>query len=246
MRANGATATAQYSTNGTTWTEVGKARDISDLGTGQLGPFALRSTPPPASRRSSTTCVFGPPGSSRRSASRPMPSASSARSTATRRTRCRRRRCRRRARSARRPTDAVRRRPDADARHVGHQAEPRRLPRPDADARPGGPEDLHQAALLRHHRRRHGRRHLHAQVRHRCRRDGHGRRSPDWCGSPTAPSHVAIGPFTAALPRNRQSDGARCSIYPPCRSTTRADAQRSSRSSCRPPRPVAAPRPAPT
>jgi hypothetical protein len=44
LRANGATATAQYSTNGTTWTEVGKARDISDLGSGHLGPVALRGS----------------------------------------------------------------------------------------------------------------------------------------------------------------------------------------------------------
>ena len=35
-------ATAQYSTNGTTWTDVGKSRDISDLGAGYLGPMALR------------------------------------------------------------------------------------------------------------------------------------------------------------------------------------------------------------
>jgi regulation of enolase protein 1 (concanavalin A-like superfamily) len=44
MRANGNTATAQYSTNGTMWTEVGKARDISDLGNGHLGPVALRGS----------------------------------------------------------------------------------------------------------------------------------------------------------------------------------------------------------
>ena len=44
LRANGTTATAQYSTNGVMWTEVGKARDISDLGTGHLGPVALRGT----------------------------------------------------------------------------------------------------------------------------------------------------------------------------------------------------------
>jgi beta-xylosidase len=42
MRANGTNGTAQYSTNGTTWTDVGQARDISDLGAGYLGPMALR------------------------------------------------------------------------------------------------------------------------------------------------------------------------------------------------------------
>lgn len=42
MRANAAgQATVQYSSNGTTWTEVGKARDITDLNTAQLGPMAL-------------------------------------------------------------------------------------------------------------------------------------------------------------------------------------------------------------
>ena len=42
MRSSGTTATAQYSTNGTTWVDVGKSRDISDLGAGYLGPVALR------------------------------------------------------------------------------------------------------------------------------------------------------------------------------------------------------------
>ncbi|WP_270038530.1 OmpL47-type beta-barrel domain-containing protein [Solirubrobacter ginsenosidimutans] len=42
MRSSGALATAQYSTNGTTWIDVGKSRDISDLGAGYLGPMALR------------------------------------------------------------------------------------------------------------------------------------------------------------------------------------------------------------
>jgi regulation of enolase protein 1 (concanavalin A-like superfamily) len=42
MRAIGTMATAQYSTNGTMWTEVGKARDIADLSTGNVGPVALR------------------------------------------------------------------------------------------------------------------------------------------------------------------------------------------------------------
>ncbi len=42
LRSNGTTASAQYSTNGTTWTDVGKSRDISDLGAGHLGPVALR------------------------------------------------------------------------------------------------------------------------------------------------------------------------------------------------------------
>lgn len=42
LRASGGTANAQYSTNGTTWVDVGKSRDISDLGAGYLGPVALR------------------------------------------------------------------------------------------------------------------------------------------------------------------------------------------------------------
>lgn len=42
LRASGTQATAQYSTDGTTWTDVGKARDIADLAPGQLGPMALR------------------------------------------------------------------------------------------------------------------------------------------------------------------------------------------------------------
>ncbi|MDA0182253.1 DUF1080 domain-containing protein [Solirubrobacter phytolaccae] len=43
MRANAAgQATAQYSTNGTAWTDIGKARDISDLSAAHLGPMALR------------------------------------------------------------------------------------------------------------------------------------------------------------------------------------------------------------
>jgi beta-xylosidase len=42
MRSTGATASAQYSTDGTTWTEIGKSRDISDLSGAFLGPVALR------------------------------------------------------------------------------------------------------------------------------------------------------------------------------------------------------------
>jgi beta-xylosidase len=42
MRSNGTNGSAQYSTNGTTWTDVGQPRDISDLGAGHLGPMALR------------------------------------------------------------------------------------------------------------------------------------------------------------------------------------------------------------
>ena len=42
LRSNGTSASAQYSTNGTTWIDVGKSRDISDLGAGSLGPVALR------------------------------------------------------------------------------------------------------------------------------------------------------------------------------------------------------------
>jgi regulation of enolase protein 1 (concanavalin A-like superfamily) len=42
MRSNGTNASAQYSTDGTTWTEVGKPRDITDLSAAHLGPLALR------------------------------------------------------------------------------------------------------------------------------------------------------------------------------------------------------------
>ncbi|HWK29672.1 MAG TPA: DUF1349 domain-containing protein [Solirubrobacter sp.] len=42
LRSNGTSATAQYSVNGTDWTEVGQARDIADLAGGTLGPMALR------------------------------------------------------------------------------------------------------------------------------------------------------------------------------------------------------------
>ena len=42
MRSNGTRATAEYSTNGTTWTQVGRSRDISDLSPAHLGPMALR------------------------------------------------------------------------------------------------------------------------------------------------------------------------------------------------------------
>jgi PKD repeat protein len=42
FRSNGTTLTAQYSPNGETWTEVGTARDITDLSAGHVGPMALR------------------------------------------------------------------------------------------------------------------------------------------------------------------------------------------------------------
>ena len=43
MRSNGVSGQAAYSTNGTDWTDVGKARDISDVVSGStLGPLALR------------------------------------------------------------------------------------------------------------------------------------------------------------------------------------------------------------
>ena len=88
-------------------------------------------------------------------------------------------------------------------------------------ARPGGPEELHEAALLRHDGRRHRRRRLHAQVRRRPRRDR--ARSPSRTGAarPRAPAHVAIGPLSGRypptgrrrralldLPRRRRQPGA--------------------------------------
>ena len=43
MRSNGTSGQAAYSTNGTDWTDVGKARDITDVVSGStLGPLALR------------------------------------------------------------------------------------------------------------------------------------------------------------------------------------------------------------
>jgi PKD repeat protein len=48
LRSNGTTLTAQYSPNGDTWTEVGQARDITDLASGHVGPMALRGPTAPA------------------------------------------------------------------------------------------------------------------------------------------------------------------------------------------------------
>jgi PKD repeat protein len=48
LRSDGTSLMAQYSPNGETWTTVGKARDISDLGGGHLGPMALRGPTAPA------------------------------------------------------------------------------------------------------------------------------------------------------------------------------------------------------
>ena len=105
-RSTARSATAQYSTNGTMWIEVGKARDISRPERGQPRPGGAARR---RGRRRSTAQVRLRPRAPRQ----PLHDdrhhahgtrASSARSTATRRTRCRPRRCRRPARSARRPT----------------------------------------------------------------------------------------------------------------------------------------------
>lgn len=44
LRSNGTQLLAQYSTNGTTWTQVGRGRELGDLSTGQIGPMALHGT----------------------------------------------------------------------------------------------------------------------------------------------------------------------------------------------------------
>ena len=148
------------------------------------------------------------------------------------RTRCRRRRCRRRARSAvaRATTadDVPLRMPDT----TGNQAELRRVPRPDARrCATRTRRQLHEAPLLRHHRRRLGRRRLHADVRRRHDARPSTCQFPDWCRHGGA-SHIAIGPLTQRWTRTGRT-ARRCSHLPlPGRQPARRP-RSSSRSSCR-------------
>ena len=94
-----------------------------------------------------------------------------------------------------------------------HEAEPRGVPRADADADRRRPEELHEAALLRHDRRRLGRRRPSRSIRRRAPTQTVDRAaSRTGVASATPPAHIAIGPLTKRW-RTSGEDGARCSIY---------------------------------
>ena len=212
MRANGNTATAQYSTNGAMWTEVGKARDISDLGNGHLGPVALRGGAATAVtakfdyvrvRAASLFTTVGITSSGQRQFSQingnPTPYSLPAEEM---------------------PSSGTVVTPPADA----SDDVPLRMP--DTSGTKANLADFRGQTLTLDpsDQKNYTKLHFFGTTA-----DGTGGGTftlkydtgadatvavtfADWCGSATAPVHVAIGPFTQRY-RTTGSDTARCSIY---------------------------------
>ena len=128
-----------------------------------------------------------------------------------------------------------RRRPGADARHHGQRGQPGRVPRADADAGPGRPEELHQAAPLRHDGRRHR---YAAPTRSSTRRARtRPRRSRSRTGAARSRRRRTSRSARSAAATRRRGPTARAARSTTSRSTTRRRRASSWRSSCRPTRP---------
>ena len=218
MRASGTLASAQYSTNGTTWTEVGKARDIADLATGQIGPMALRG-----GAGQSVTAKFD--------YFRVRPAAINIFTTIGI------------TREATRNNSAINGNPPYSlpgeemppSRTVGtapndtNDVVPLRMPDTTGNVPNLAMFSGQTLPLLTNDQKPYSRLHFFGTTA-----DGSGGGEftltyqaangtnvtrqldvsfPDWCGSPTEAAHIAIGPMTKRWRANNGQDGAPCSIY---------------------------------